>query len=102
MSKEKIPKTAMSPLVTICHDDKDEGYDIEVELPGVKKEDVDLSFWSRGFCVDGEKEDIVYTGCYTLAHDIKAEGAKAKFESGLLKIKVPFKEKLRAVKVKVE
>ncbi len=102
MSKEKTPKTTMFPSVTICHDDKDEGYDIEVGLPGVKKEDVELSFWSKGFCVDGEKEDITYTGCYTLAHEVKIEEAKAKFENGLLKIKVPFKEKLRAKKVKIE
>jgi len=53
-----MPKTAMFPRVSICHDDKDEDYEIEVELPGVKKEDIDLSFWSGGFCIDGEKEDI--------------------------------------------
>ena len=44
----------------------------------------------------------IYTGCYTLSHEIKIDEAKAKFESGLLKIKVPFKEKLRAKKVKIE
>ncbi|MCP8320460.1 MAG: hypothetical protein H3Z52_05920, partial [archaeon] len=52
MSEEKTPKTIMFPSITICHDDKDEGY------------------------------------------EINSEGAKAKFENGFLKFKVPFKEKL--------
>ncbi|MEM3624477.1 MAG: Hsp20/alpha crystallin family protein [Nitrososphaerales archaeon] len=86
----------------MCHDEKDEGYEIEVELPGVKKEEINLYFWSRGFCVDANKEELAYSGCYTLAHDVKIDEAKAKFENGLLKIKVPFKEKLRARKVSIE
>ncbi len=102
MSEEKRSKVTILPSVNICHDEKDEGYYIEVELPGVEKEDIELYFWSRGFCVDGNKKDLTYSGCYTLAHDVKSEEVKAKFESGLLKINVPFKEKLRAKKVKIE
>lgn len=102
MSEEKITKVVMSPRITISHNDKDEGYVIEVELPGVKKEDIELFFWSKGFCIDGKKEDIIYSECYNLAHEVRTEEAKAKFENGLLTIIVPFKEKLRAKKVKVE
>ncbi|MCP8315911.1 MAG: Hsp20/alpha crystallin family protein [archaeon] len=102
MSEEKTPKTVMSPSVVVSHNEKDEGYVIEVKLPGVKKGDVELYFWSKGFCVDGKREDMTYTGCYNLAHEVKTEEAKAKFESGLLTITVPFKEKLRAKKVKIE
>jgi HSP20 family molecular chaperone IbpA len=101
LSEEK-PKVVILPSVSICHDEKDEGYDIEVELPGVEKKDIELYFWSRGFCVDGNKKDLTYSGCYTLAHDVKIDEVKAKFESGLLKIKAPFKEKLRAKKVPIE
>ncbi|MEM3437790.1 MAG: Hsp20 family protein [Nitrososphaerales archaeon] len=102
MTEEKKAKITILPGVSICHDEKDEGYDIEVELPGAKKEEINLYFWSRGFCVDANKEDVIYSGCYTLAHDISIDEVKAKFENGLLKIKVPFKEKLRARKILIE
>ncbi len=62
MSKEKVTKTTLFPGATICHDDKDEGCIIEVELPRAKKEDMDLSVWSRDFCVDGGKVDVMCTG----------------------------------------
>ena len=37
-----------------------------------------------------------------LAHEVKPDEAKAKFESGLLKIQVPFRDSTRGKKVKVD
>ena len=51
------------------------------------------SFW---------KEDFRYENCYMLAHDIKAEESEAKFTSGLLIIKAPFKEMRRGHKVTIQ
>ena len=54
-----------------------------------------------GFCVKGEATDFRYETCYMLAHEIKAKEAKAKFDSGLLRIEVPLKDILRGHKVSI-
>ncbi|NWG09350.1 MAG: Hsp20/alpha crystallin family protein [Nitrososphaerales archaeon] len=105
MSKYVKPELAVyeePPNVTVCHDEKGEGYIIDIELPGVKKENIELSFGKNGFCVAGKREDVTYTGCYYLLHAVKVESAKAKYKSGLLRVTVPFKEILSARKVEIE
>jgi HSP20 family molecular chaperone IbpA len=105
MSKYVKPEFAVydePPNVIVCHDEKGEGYVIDIELPGVKKENIELSFGKNGFCVTGKREDVTYTGCYYLLHEVKVEEAKAKYKSGLLRVTVPFKEILKPTKIKIE
>lgn len=45
-----------------------------------------------GFCIRAEGEDKIYHGCVTLGHEGVPKKAKAKFDNGLLKIGVPFKQ----------
>jgi HSP20 family molecular chaperone IbpA len=56
----------------------------------------------KGFCIKAEAEDFRYENCYMLAHEVMGEEAKAKFDSGLLKITVPFKDALHGHKVSIE
>jgi HSP20 family protein len=72
-----------------------------VELPGVKKEDVELSVSDQSFCVRGKREDIELLGCYVLAHPANPEKAKAKFENGLLNIQIPIKKILKGKKITI-
>lgn len=55
-----------------------------------------------GLCIRAEKEDLRYEGCYILAHPVKPEEAKAKFENGLLRVQVPFKESIKGTEVPIE
>ena len=89
MSKKSKKPTA-TPNAYIDHDEK--FYYIQVELPGVKKADVELSVSDQSFCVRAPREDIEYLGCYVLAHIADTENAKAKFENGLLSIEIPLKK----------
>ncbi len=45
--------------------------------------------------------DVVYLGCFSLAHAVNEDKAKAKFESGLLKIEVPLKSPIKGKRVKI-
>ena len=90
------------PSLFMCHDERGEGYIIEVELPGVSKRNIELSFSERGFCIRGERPDFIYDGCFPLAHEVDVEGVKAKFEHGLLRIYAPFKEAAKFKKVAVK
>lgn len=91
VKKEAKPvKPTFTPVMYLDHDDKN--YYIQVELPGVKKEDAELEISDQSFCVRGERADIDFLGCYVLTHPVNAEKAKAKFDNGLLNIKIPIKK----------
>ena len=90
----------MTPEVCIDHDD--EAFYIDVELPGVDKEYVELSVGEQSICVEATRDDVVYLGCFSLAHAVNEDKAKAKFENGLLKIEVPLKAPIKGKRVKIE
>ena len=96
----KKAKPTLAPTTYMYHDDK--SYYIQVEMPGVKKEDVELSISDQSYCVRGAREDIEFLGCYVLAHAVDTEKVKAKFENGLLNVEIPIKKILKGKKVAVE
>jgi HSP20 family protein len=98
--KSRKLKPALTPVVYMDHDEKN--YYILVELPGVKKEDVELDVSDQSFCVRGSRQDIELWGCYLLAHSANVEKAKAKFENGLLSIEIPIKKILKGKRVPIE
>jgi len=95
-------KNVIVPMVNVNHNDDDSGLVIKVDLAGASKESVDLDMGDKGFCVKAEGEDFRYENCYMLAHDIKADETEAKFTSGLLVIKAPFKDMRRGQKVTIQ
>jgi HSP20 family protein len=96
----KKKKPTMAPTTFMDHDDKN--YYIQVEMPGVKKEDLELEVSDQSFCVRGAREDIELLGCFVLAHPADADKVKAKFENGLLNIEIPIKKLLKGTNVKIE
>ena len=107
MAKKKVAKKearpvkpTLTPIMYMDHDDKN--YYIQVELPGVKKEDAELEVSDQSFCVRGERADIELLGCYVLMHAVNAEKAKAKFDNGLLNIEIPIKKILKGKKIAIE
>lgn len=100
MAREE--KQVKVPMININHNDDDSGLVITVDLAGAAKESVDLDIGERGFCIKAEAEDFRYDNCYTLAHEVRPKETRAKFNSGLLTIRVPFKETSRGHKVAIE
>jgi HSP20 family protein len=96
----KKKKPTMAPTTYMDHDEK--SYYIQVEMPGVKKEDIELEVSDQSFCVRGTREDIELLACYVLAHPADAEKARAKFDNGLLNMEIPIKKILKGKKVKIE
>jgi HSP20 family protein len=96
----KKGKPSMTPTMYLDHDEK--YYYIQVELPGVKKEDVMLEVSDSSFCVTGSRSDVDFLGCYVLMHSVNGEGSKAKFEDGLLSIEIPIKKILKGKKIPIE
>jgi HSP20 family protein len=96
----KKDKPTMTPNVYIDHDAK--FYYIQIELPGVKKGDIELSVSDQSFCVRAPRDDIEFLGCFILAHLSNTDATKAKFENGLLNLEIPLKKTGKEKKVAVE
>lgn len=96
----KRSKPSMAPTMYLDHDEK--YYYIQVELPGVRKEEVTLEVSDSSFCVTGSRLDVDFSGCYMLMHSVNGEGAKAKFENGLLSVEIPIKKILKGKKIPIE
>lgn len=99
---EYSEKRIITPLITSMHKEDGSGLIIDVDLAGAPKNSVELEMGKEGFCIQAEADDFRYESCFRLAHTVRAEEAKAKFESGLLKIEVPFEETMRGHKVTIE
>lgn len=84
--------TKISPKVCAMPDDRHENLYIEVELPGVDKEDIFLTMHADSFMIKAKKENMEYSGSYTVCCPIEYEQAKAKYKNGLLTINVPYKK----------
>ncbi len=80
-----------------------ETMNIQIELPGVDKKDIDLRIFEDGFYIVAKKEETRYMGSYALFCPVEPEKAIAEYENGLLTINLPTKKPLReGVKVKVD
>ena len=94
-------KRTVSPCINVNHTEDDRGLEIRIDLVGAAKDSISLDMGEKGFCVKAEAEDFRYDSCFMLGHEIRGKAAKAKFDSGLLKVTVPFKDTLHGHKVAI-
>ncbi|GAB6059846.1 Hsp20/alpha crystallin family protein [Desulfonatronum parangueonense] len=96
----------------------DEAVLVNVELPGIAPEDVDLQVENNYLIVRGEKkseheekkENSVHKecsyGCFSrsipIPTDIEADKVSAKFKNGVLKITLPKGEKAKTKRISIE
>ena len=95
----------VAPKITTCMDNEHSRLFIDVQLPGVKKEDVKATLHSDNLYLTAVREDagFEYGITYGLCCPVRAEEAKAKYENGLLTIEVPTMEILEgAVNLQLE
>ncbi|QYZ80267.1 Hsp20/alpha crystallin family protein [Methanofollis formosanus] len=91
-----MAEVKVAPVVYAMPDEDHEHLHIEVELPGVAKEDILLSMHDDSFFVRASKEGVRDVGSYASSYatccPIDYEKAKAKYHNGLLVIDVPYKK----------
>ena len=96
----------------------EKGYYLEIDLPGVKKEDIDISVNEGILTVTGERklekkeEKENYTRiesffgrferAFKLPADADLDNVEAKYENGVLKIFIPRKQKPEGKKIEVK
>jgi HSP20 family molecular chaperone IbpA len=101
--KEEKPKLRVFPEICAFTDKEGTGYDIEILLPGVEKDSIKLKMNKDYITINGESDNLIYSGSYQLCCPVEPDKAKSTYKEGLLRIHVPFKEiELHTVNVEVE
>ena len=85
-------KTKLTPCACFSHDETGGRMKVEIEMPGVRKDDIKLDMRKDGFCLSAPRgEDAEYSSCFMLSHEVEHDKTEAKYENGLLKIFSPIK-----------
>ena len=114
--EEGIARGAWSPSVDI-YENKDHIV-LEAELPGMKREDFDLSVENNVITLRGErhfeKKDESdnyhrveraygsFTRSFTLPNTVTAEGATADYSNGVLRVTLPKREETKARRIEIK
>lgn len=102
MSKEK-EKYVVAPEICAWADDEHDNYHIEITMPGVEKDTINLKMHEDSFFIKGETDNTIYVGSYAICCPVTAAKSKAIYKNGILKVDVPFKDHLEgAVDVPIE
>ncbi len=97
-----MEETIATPNICVYPDEVAETMNIEVELPGMERENIAFNIYENGFYVVAKKKGLKYMASYALASPVEPEGAVAKYANGLLTVNVPYKKALFDKGVKVE
>lgn len=113
--EEGIGRGAWNPSVDI-YENKDQIV-LEAELPGMKRDDFELSVENNVITLRGErqfekKEESdnyhrversygSFTRSFTLPQSVSAEGATAEYRNGVLRVTLPKREETKARRIKI-
>ena len=100
-SWRSLPNGAFTPLADV--EETDDAYVVEIELPGVKRENVDIEVAGRRISVHGERKEKELVGIFRkrerifgrfhyeviLPGDVLEDGINAELDEGVLIVRLP-------------
>ncbi len=111
----RLEREVISPTVDIFEEDDD--VVVKVELPGMKKEDIDVNITDDTVTISGEKkkEEKIekknyfrmersygsFTRSFRMPTEVQSDKAKANFKDGILEVRIPKTEEAKKKEKKV-
>ena len=99
---ETLKLMRQTPCVYTCDGDKGEFINIEIDLPGVNKEDIVFKVTENSFSVKGQAEDVEYAGTFTICCPVVPEKAVAKHTNNMLIVTIPYRELHKEFDLKID
>jgi HSP20 family protein len=95
-------KVKLAPNIFTYPDFEHSDLHMEISLGGAKKEDITLRMSDESFYIRVPQDEFEYVTSMRFYCPVKASEARANFENGILKVIIPFKDRMEeGVQVKV-
>ena len=109
-SWRQLPSLLREPFTPLADvEETDDAYEVEIELPGIKKNDLDIEIAGRRLSVTGERKEKERVGILrkrertvgrfhydvTLPGDVDDDAVEAHLDAGVLTVRVPKSERDR-------
>ncbi len=98
-----MAERSVAPDVCMYNDENCESLNIQVDLPSVKKENIEFNFLGDGFYILAKADDISFKGAFALPGPVDAEKALGEFSDGMLIVNVPYKKTSeKSIRLKID
>jgi HSP20 family protein len=87
-------KVKLAPNIFSYPDFEHSDLHMEISLGGAKKEDITLRVDEESFYLRAPQDDFEHVASMRFCCPVKASEAKATFENGVLKVIIPFKDRM--------